>query len=164
MNEDRDEPPPRRTEDEATARALRLWVVLARCFDSLEKVDRRSIARHGLIRSEFGVLEMLLHKGPLALSEIGKRILLTSGSVTHVVDKLVERGWVVREPCPADRRVIHARLTDTGREFIVDAFPDHAAQLRDAMAGLNADEQEIAARLLRKLGLFAADRESAAPE
>src|SRR3989442_12060168 len=72
--------------------ALRLWVVLARAFDAVERHSRASIARFHLGATEFGVLEVLYHKGTLPVCEVQRRILIESGSTTYVVDKLVRRG------------------------------------------------------------------------
>src|SRR5437899_11796104 len=74
--------------------ALRLWVVLARAFDAVERHSRASIARFDLGTTEFGVLEVLYHKGRLPVCEVQRRILIESGSTTHVVDKLVRPALV----------------------------------------------------------------------
>lgn len=147
--------------DDETKRALKLLVVLVKCFRSVAEQDKKSIARFGLIPSEFGVLEALYHKGHLPLSEVGKHLLVTSGSVTYVIDKLEKQGLVQRVACPEDRRVIHACLTDAGRERIEECFPRHAEYLRQTLSGLSAEEQEIATVLLRKLGRYA---EACAPD
>src|SRR2546425_4041618 len=84
--------------------ALRLWVVLARAFDAVERHSRASIARFHLGTTEFGVLEVLYHKGTLPVCEVQRRILIESGSTTYVVDKLVRRGVVRRAGSPPHRR------------------------------------------------------------
>ena len=142
-------------QDEATRRALRLFIVLTRCQSSVSDHARRDIQRHGLSGSEFGVLEMLYHKGPTTLGVLAERILITSGSLTYVVDQLQKRGLVQRVACPADRRVTYADLTDAGRALIAAIFPEHAEQLRQAVSGLTPEEQETAIALLKKLGLAA---------
>src|SRR2546426_12084061 len=83
--------------------ALRLWVVLARAFDAVERHSRASIARFDLGTTEFGVLEVLYHKGRLPVCEVQRRILIESGSTTYVVDKLVRRGLVRRGASAGDR-------------------------------------------------------------
>src|SRR6266516_3496979 len=75
---------------------LQLWVVLARAFDAVERHSRASIARFGLGTTEFGVLEVLYHKGELPVCDVQRRILVESSSTTYVVDKLVKRGLVPR--------------------------------------------------------------------
>src|SRR2546422_6003651 len=67
---------------------LMLWVVLAGAFDAVDRHSRASIARFGLGTTEFGVLEVLYHKGELPVCEVQRRILVESSSTTYVVDKL----------------------------------------------------------------------------
>src|SRR5205814_7177211 len=128
--------------DAATRRALRLFVVLARAEASVAEHARQDIARHHLSVSEFAVLELLWHKGPQPLGEIAARILLTSGSVTYVIDQLVKQSLIIRRPCPTDRRVIYAELTEAGRQRIRAIFPEHARRILLACAGLDAEAQE----------------------
>src|SRR6266699_4111839 len=97
---------------------LQLWVVLARAFDAVERHSRASIARFGLGTTEFGVLEVLFHKGELPVSEVQWRILVESSSTTYVVDKLCDRGLVRRRPSDRDRRVTLLGLTAAGRRLI----------------------------------------------
>jgi len=138
--------------DEPTRRALKLFVVLARAGASVGEHAREDILRHNLSVSEFGVLEMLWHKGPQPLGEIADRILLTTGSVTYVIDQLQKQGLVERRPCPKDRRVIFAGLTQAGRQRIESIFPEHARRIVRAVSGLTPEEQDRAIALLKKLG------------
>lgn len=138
--------------------ALSLWVVLARAFDAVERHSRASIARHGLGTTEFGVLEVLYHKGRLPVSEVQRRILVESGSTTYVVDKLVARRLVRRTPSTDDRRVTLLSLTPAGRQLIARIFPAHAQVMRNAVDSLSRRELGTASALLKKLGKGAADR------
>ena len=138
--------------DEEARRALKLFVVLARAAASVGEHARQDIVRHDLSVSEFGVLELLLHKGPQPQGEIADRILLTTGSVTYVIDQLVKQGLVERQTCPTDRRVIFAALTAAGRDRIAAIFPEHIHRIVRAVAGLTPTEQEATAALLKKLG------------
>jgi len=148
--------------DAETRLALKLFVVLARAGASVAEHARQDILRHGLSVSEFGVLELLWHKGPQPLGEIAERILLTTGSVTYVIDQLQKQGLVERRSCPTDRRVIYADLTDAGRERIESIFPDHARRIVGAVSGLSSEEQELATVLLKKLGGAAKTRDNRA--
>jgi len=120
---------------------LKLWIVLARAFDAVERHSRASISRFGLGTTEFGVLEVLYHKGELPVCEVQRRILVESSSTTYVVDKLCHRGLVRRRPSATDRRVTLLALTAAGRRPV---------------AALPAREQARAIRLLRALGKGAA--------
>jgi MarR family 2-MHQ and catechol resistance regulon transcriptional repressor len=138
--------------------ALKLWVVLARAFDAMDRHSRASIARFGLGTTEFGVLEVLLHKGELPVCEVQRRILVQSSSTTYVVDKLVKRGLVRRRASRRDRRVILLALTAAGRRLIARIFPPHANAMRGAACALPPRDQVQAVRLLRALGTGAAAR------
>jgi len=140
------------------ATALKLWVVLARAFDAVDRHSRASIARFGLGTTEFGVLEVLYHKGELPVCEVQRRILVESSSTTYVVDKLCERGLVRRRPSSADRRVTLLALTPAGRRLIQQIFPPHAVAMRRAVGALPPREQGQAVRLLRALGKGATQR------
>jgi len=137
---------------------LQLWVVLARAFDAVERHSRASIARFGLGTTEFGVLEVLYHKGELPVCDVQRRILVESSSTTYVVDKLVKRGLVRRRHSGTDRRVVLLALTSAGRRLIQRIFPPHAHAMRRAVTALPPREQAQAARLLSTLGLGAAER------
>ncbi|QXD16265.1 MarR family transcriptional regulator [Rhodocaloribacter litoris] len=135
--------------------ALKLWVVLNRVVRSIAEPLRRQVEAHGLSFTEFGVLEVLLHKGPLPIGEIGGHLLLGSGSMTYVIDKLERRGLLERRACEADRRIVFAALTPAGEALITPVFDEHRQLVHRLMAGLNASEQQAAIDLLKRLGRHA---------
>ncbi len=145
--------------------ALKLWVVLARSYDAVRRLTRADIVGHGLTEGEFAVLEALYHKGPLLQGDVQRRVLVSSGGITYLVDRLVARGLVERRPCPEDRRAIYAALTEEGRALLARIFPAHAAAVERAVSGLDEAERGTAIDLLRKLGRAAAalDPEPASP-
>jgi MarR family transcriptional regulator, 2-MHQ and catechol-resistance regulon repressor len=107
--------------------------------------------------SDFAVLEALLHKGALPVNEIGKKVLLTSGSITVAVDRLEEKGLVERRAHGTDRRARIVHLTKEGRKLIARAYADHAADMeRLASASLSRSERKTLIRLLKKIGYEAA--------
>jgi MarR family 2-MHQ and catechol resistance regulon transcriptional repressor len=137
--------------------SLKLWIVMARAFGAVTSKVEADVAQHGLTGTEFGILEVLHHKGPLLLGEIQRKILVTSGGITYLVDRLVAKGLVKREDCPKDRRARYAVLTPAGDALIRGIFPAHAKMIALAVSGLTAREQSDATKLLRKLGLAATD-------
>lgn len=145
------------TSDRKQDTALKLWVVLARAFNAVSQQAAENIAQHNITSTEFGILEVLYHKGPMLLGEVQRKILVTSGGITYLVDRLVEKGLVKREECPEDRRARYAVLTPAGQVLIKRIFPDHAARIEQALSGLTTSEQREATVLLRKLGLAAAE-------
>ena len=115
----------------------------------------KSIDSLQMCLSDFAVLEVLLHCGPLAVNMIGKKVLLTSGSITVAVDRLEERGLVVRAPDPSDKRVTLVHLTSCGKKLIEETFCEHARQLEELVSCLTDEERAELTRLLKKLGLNA---------
>lgn len=143
------------TQSRGEERALGLWVVLARAHNAVAAHARVNTTRNELSPGEFGVLEALYHKGPLLLGDIQRKVLVSSGGVTYLVDRLQQRGLVERRPCATDRRATYAALTEEGEAMLDRIFPGHAATIAQAVGGLTAGEQETLTRLLRKLGLAA---------
>ncbi len=137
--------------DAETAQALRTWVALARAHNAVAQLAAADVARHGLTTAEFGVLEVLYHKGPMLLNEVQRRILVSSGGITYLVDRLEKRGLVERRDCPGDRRARQAALTADGAALVAAIFPQHAEVIRGALAGLTEEEKDQAARLLRTI-------------
>lgn len=137
--------------------ALRLWVVLARAHAAITVHVAADTARHGLSAAEFGVLEALYHRGPMLLGELQRKILVSSGGITFLVDRLAAKGLVERKACPTDRRARFAALTAEGRKLIAQIFPEHRQAIERAVSGLSGVEQVEVAGLLRKLGLSAVE-------
>jgi MarR family transcriptional regulator, 2-MHQ and catechol-resistance regulon repressor len=137
-------------------RALRLWVVLSRAHEALTARLQEEVARHDLTLMEFGILEVLYHKGPLLLGEVQRRILVSSGGVTYLVDRLEKKGLVERLPCSQDRRARYAALTAAGGELIGRIFPAHADCIEALMSPLSQEEQVTAHEFMKRLGLAAA--------
>ena len=138
------------------AAALKLWVVLSRAYDAIVRQASADVERQGLSMTDFSVLEVLYHRGPLSLGDIGERVLLRSGSVTYAVDRLEEKRLVRRRPSAEDQRVTFAELTPAGRAVMDRVFPVHAETIRQTLSGLSRAEKRQAADLLKRLGRRAA--------
>jgi MarR family 2-MHQ and catechol resistance regulon transcriptional repressor len=135
--------------------ALDLYIALSRASQWVLAHADRDIRQHGLNRTEFGVLELLYHKGPQPLQQIGSKVLMSSGNITYVVDKLEKKGYARRRVSTEDRRLIYAEVTDEGAAFMNGVFPEHVGIISEAVAGLDEQEQQEAVALLKKLGLYA---------
>lgn len=131
---------------------IHLWLILMKAYRALAQVDARSIASSGLGLSDFAVLEILLHKGPLPVNTIGRNVMLTSGSITTAIDRLEKKRLVRRQACPKDRRVTFVTLTATGRTLIRRVFSAHASRLETVFEPLSTTERSALATLLKKLG------------
>jgi MarR family 2-MHQ and catechol resistance regulon transcriptional repressor len=134
---------------------VHLWLVLMKAHRALAAHARRSIESLDMCLSDFAVLELLLHRGPQPVNAIGKRIDLTSGSITTAVDRLEERGLVQRNADKTDRRTRVVSLTAQGRARIRQVFAQHERAMDQATHGLSASERDALVTLLKKLGLGA---------
>lgn len=137
--------------------SLKLFIVLSRAHKAINEATNQFIQKHGINPTEFAVLELLYHKGRQPLQQIGNKILLASGSITYVVDKLEKRGFLARISCPSDRRVTYAEITEAGRDFMGSLFPEHEQQLHELLNALSPEEKQQAIELLKKLGLSIKD-------
>ena len=135
-------------------RALKLYIALTRTYKTLLDKDQSNIRNYGLNTTEFGVLELLYNKGSYPLQQIGDKILITSGTITYVVDKLEKKGLIVRRPCDKDRRIVYAEITEAGRKKMSEILPSHYNAIAEALKGLNSAEQEQAIVLLKKINFF----------
>lgn len=144
--------------EKSDARATHVWLVLWKAAHAVEQNARSSVSGLGLGLSDFAVLEVLLHKGAQTVNAIGKRVLLTSGSITTAIDRLESRKLVHRTPHPDDQRARLVDLTAQGRRMIDCAFEQHARDMEETMAVLSVKDRMELLRLLKKVGLFAAAR------
>jgi MarR family 2-MHQ and catechol resistance regulon transcriptional repressor len=135
-----------------------LWLVLMKAHRVLQRLATRSIESSEAGLSDFAVMEMLLHKGPQPVNEIGRRIELTSGAITTAVDRLESRGLVTREAHPSDRRARIVRLTTRGEEQAAKVFAGHKTAMDFAASGLSKTERTTLIQLLKKLGTSAGEQ------
>ena len=137
--------------------SLDLYIALSRASEWVNAHGDRDIRNHGLNRTEFGVLELLYHRGAQPIQQIGGKVLMSSGNITYVVDKLEKKEFVKRKTSTEDRRLVFAEITEKGKQFIEEVFPKHTEVIEKAVAGLTPEEKKIASQLLKKLGKFAQD-------
>jgi MarR family transcriptional regulator, 2-MHQ and catechol-resistance regulon repressor len=139
-------------------RALDAYVKLSRASGTLDARLAINLARLGLTTGQLGVMEALMHLGPLSQGDLGRKLLRSGGNVTTVMDNLERRRLVARRRNPEDRRVVTVELTKSGLQLISKIFPVHVRAIVQAMAALTRDEQEELGRLCRKLGRGAPDQ------
>lgn len=120
--------------------SLKLFVVLCRTFSTVSEAAKRDIKTYGLSLSEFGALELLYHKGPQTIQDIGKKVLLTSGSMTYVVDQLVKKELASRKPCEEDRRVVYVQLSEMGKLLLDKIFPSHEELISELFSSLSQEQ------------------------
>ncbi|PGS50618.1 MarR family winged helix-turn-helix transcriptional regulator [Bacillus sp. AFS041924] len=139
--------------NEISTNSLRLYSEICKANRMLTDASINNINCFGLNLTEFAVLELLYQKGDLPIQQIGKRILISSGNMTYVLDKLEARHYIKRLHCPKDRRVIYAVLTEEGKRVISSIFPVHKEMIHELFAQLNSVEKDMLIYLLKKVGL-----------
>jgi MarR family 2-MHQ and catechol resistance regulon transcriptional repressor len=129
-----------------------VWLVMLKALRALTRYAAAGIEGTGLGDSDFRVLEVLLHKGPLPVNTIGPIVDLTPGSISSAVDRLVTKGLVSRVESAEDRRVRIVTLTPRGRDLIVPAFRRHAGQMKTVFSELSPEELRVLEMALKKAG------------
>ncbi len=133
-----------------------VWLVMLKATRALTRYAAAGIHDTGLGDSDFRVLEVLLHKGPLPVNTIGPIVDLTPGSISIAVDRLFAKGLVSRVESAQDRRVRMVALTPLGKDLIVPAFRKHAGQMRRVFSELSPEELHGLEAALKKIGKRAA--------
>ena len=132
------------------------WLVMMKAMRALTRYAAAGIEETGLGLSDFGVLEVLLNKGPLPVNTIGPLVDLTPGSISIAVDRLFAKGLVTRVESTEDRRVRIIALTPRGKDLIVPAFRKHSGQMKRVLSELSTEELRSLEVALKKLGKRAA--------
>src|ERR1700730_13888153 len=139
----------------STRPGVHVWLILMKAYGAIRAVVAKSIADSRLCPSDFQVLEILLHKGALPVNTIGRKIMLTSGSITSAVDRLEKRKLVRRDPSVDDARVTYVSLTGPGHSLIQRIFARHADFMEKVFSPLSNDERAHLEKLLKKAGKHA---------
>lgn len=133
-------------------RALNALINLMRASEALSASLQREMAGQRLTSSQFGILEALLHLGPICQGELAGKLLRSCGSMTSAVEGLEKRGLVERRRDGSDKRFVTVLLTDKGKNVIKGIFPGHVKSVARHFGALTAPEQDELRRLCRKLG------------
>jgi len=127
---------------------LKLVIATARFYNALFLEITKNVQSFNLTISEFGVLEMLLHKGDQPVQKVAEKILVTSGTITAVVDKLQKKGLVLRKKCEKDQRIFYVSLTAKGQHLIAKIFPKHEKFLDELLNGISDEiKKEVTSNL-----------------
>ncbi|SDR01831.1 MarR family transcriptional regulator, 2-MHQ and catechol-resistance regulon repressor [Virgibacillus subterraneus] len=133
--------------------SLNAFVVLMRASKSVEERIKKDIKSYGVSITEFTILEALYHKGDLTVNQICDAVLINSGSMTYVIDKLQQRGLLERITSEEDRRVIHVRITNQGKKLMDDIFPQHEKVIEKVFEDVSPEELESVIDILKRIGL-----------
>lgn len=133
-------------------RTLDAYIKMMRASESITARLNKHLMDNDLTLSQFGVLEALLHLGPLNQRALGEKLLKSGGNITMVIDNLEKHGWVKRKRNPEDRRSVLIHLTDEGRKLIETYFPKHLELIMDEFSVLSSEEKEKLGELCKKVG------------
>lgn len=139
--------------DKEVQRTLNAFIKMTRASESVNGRLARHLSDANLTISQFGTLEALLHIGPLNQRELGQKLLKSGGNITLVIDNLQKGGLVEKKTDPSDRRAVIISLTEKGRDFIEDFFPQHLEKIQEEFSVLTAQEKEQLAAICKKLGV-----------
>lgn len=135
------------------SKAINLSVLreLVRCYQAFERASAAHIRRLGLTPAQFDIVATLGNTSGMSFKELGERTLITKGTLTGVVDRLAQRGWVERCDCPGDRRSTLVKLTNTGDGLFARTFEPHLAFMQPAFEALSESDRVALTRRLAKL-------------
>ena len=131
---------------------MHVWLIMLKAMRSVSNYALADIEAAGLGDSDFRVLEVLFHKGPMPVNAIGPRVNLNPGSISVAVDRLYRKGLVSRVESTCDRRVRTVSLTESGKELFVPVFRRHMALIKKAFAEIPQGDLEVVEATLRKIG------------
>jgi len=132
--------------------ALHAWLIMLRAWQSMSHYVFPTLLEEGLGESDFRVLEVLLHKGPMPVNAIGPKVDLNPGSVSVAVDRLYKKGFVSRLESARDRRVRTVALTEKGRKMFIPLFRRHTALIQRAFHDVSSEELQQLEVVLKKIG------------
>ncbi len=139
-------------DDGKTPEAIHTWLIMMKAFLAVRHFALPPILKEGLGDSDFRVLDVLLHKGPMPVNAIGPKVDLNPGSVSVAVDRLYKKGLVSRVESESDRRVRTVSLTEKGRRVFVPIFRQHAALIQRAFQDVSPEEQRQMEEVLKRIG------------
>lgn len=142
-------------DEQSFTSAASLWLVMMKAYRSMEAYIESTVSARGIGLSDFMIMEALMHKGPMSMSQIGEKVLLANPSMTAAVDRLEKLGYVSRCSGASDKRVRTVDLTKEGRKVIKCIFAQHEQDLEEVMSGVCATMRGPVREALKRIGLAA---------
>lgn len=132
---------------------VRTWLRLLTCTNLIGAEVRQKLHQDfDTTLPRFDVLAQLDRAGAgLSMGELSRRLMVTNGNITGLIDRLVRDGHVERQPAPNDRRMQLVRLTEDGRRFFGKVAAEHRRWVSDMMQGVDRAEMASFYELLATL-------------
>lgn len=132
--------------------SLKAFVVVMKASKTLEELVKQDIADHGMKTSDFAILEALYHKGRQTIKQIAEAVLINTGSITYVIDKLEKNDLLRRSNCKDDRRVIYIEITEKGNQVMNEIFPKHQARIEEIFSDVPDEHKRILIETVKTIG------------
>lgn len=132
--------------------SLKAFVVIMKASKTLEELVKKDIADHGMKTSDFAILEALYHKGRQTIKQISEAVLINTGSITYVIDKLEKNGYLQRIHCTEDRRVVYIEITPKGNDAMNEIFPKHQKMIEELFTDITDENKRILIDTVKMIG------------
>lgn len=132
--------------------SLKAFVVIMKASKTLEEIVKKDIAKHGMKISDFAILEALYHKGRQTIKQISEAVLINTGSITYVIDKLEKNNYLERIHCKDDRRVVYIEITEKGKEVMNEIFPKHQQVIEEIFSDIPDEHKQIIIDTVKTIG------------
>ena len=124
---------------------------LARAYQALSAYSESHIRQFNLTPAQFDVIASLGNTKGMNMGELGEKTLITKGTLTGVIDRLIQKELVTRETPSDNRRCVNVQLTPKGQEVFEHVFPAHIAHIKQRFEKLDPSELELLQVLLSRL-------------
>ncbi|MHA6253358.1 MarR family winged helix-turn-helix transcriptional regulator [Oceanobacillus sp. CAU 1775] len=132
--------------------SLKAFVVIMKASKTLEELVKKDIAEHGMKTSDFAILEALYHKGRQTIKQISEAVLINTGSITYVIDKLEKNNYLQRIHCKDDRRVVYIEITEKGNEVMNEIFPKHQKMIEELFTDIPDENKQVLIDTVKAIG------------
>ena len=132
--------------------SLKAFVVIMKASKTLEELVKKDVAAHGMKMSDFAILEALYHKGRQTIKQISEAVLINTGSITYVIDKLEKNDYLQRIHCKDDRRVVYIETTPKGNAVMDEIFPKHQKLIEELFSDISDEHKQIVIDTVKTIG------------
>ena len=129
---------------------LNTVITLTQVNSYFAKVLNENISKFGLNLTDFSVLDLLFQKGEQTTQKIGEKMLITSGSITYIVNKLEKMELICRNKSEIDKRITYIKLTKKGRETIFELLPLQIEKINEIFSDFSKEDLINLNHLLKK--------------